>query len=1543
MKSKYKQTKYFKEITLSLVVATFLFSGCGSSGIDDVYGEDTETTQTDYTVRVVDDAVLNSTLISPDCKGFEERGGGYYTLTACSSRPKSIMADGGYMVVDDQNVSLGFPLVVNTSMAKESTQYTVTPLTTLLASVNTPSELNDMRIKLGFNSIDELFQYDEENENQVKLQQMLNGFFIEAKNNGVELNQFSEFTKDFRAMIKNTTGTSPLDVITNARTDFQTDFKNNQSDYLNKYGVVFGGFIMSNNFNEDPKAFLKSVERQYSDENKIVFSGFIFDDVIGSSNPKYNQDANITITNINTRLPLNLDGTNPWVMANPYGNYIAKINLSDINESNSYFLQGSVENNESKQIVLKSLLTGKEILSKFKTKLNSADIPDLTISNVTAAKAVVLEKQGLNGKTVDAIIEAKKALENNNSTLLTEVAAGFKTIIDGTADTTDNKNTYEYISSLMTGYTIFNPTSGAMANELDAKRSEILASKTLLTQLSSTDYIKFALEITDLKGKKVVFKKTDSTYDTTLLLFSDMSFTLREKDNENNPITLIGNWSIDESGDLILQESSGTTVTVSLSSLTMGGAKIENGKVIGAIPNPKGRYTIGAENIFFDVKELSDIDLTKESAPVVKFTESFVRGKTVYSVYPEYSNGVINYKDSLYRFASTGMTVEHAEDIKDESDKETLNYTVNVNDDGILRINSETYKIIKSYPTKLVVVKNNLVDYPIELFYSSVDAAASKEIKTYDKSEFKATPPSWDTDKSGSTLSTISSDQISLRAIAQNGTDYTKSSISKLTSPTTSSLAIGTKGDITVTENLGDSQRQRGVISTRYWLPNCAGELNKGLLIINVQVRNNKVTYSLQLRDVAANNKEYDILDTPVTMLEENTLNKKYSVMTLLLDNQIAIQLSDGINDYYQYIDLPTLWNAKPTYLKSFKYPTAFRNGVISAVLYDDGTENLYKGKMNTPITVKTGDFYVINGEDENNYLGGQSSVCSTASTGGSTPPVSNSTTVQNIINSFEETTATDFELWTGEVTATQYNPLTGIDVSFLGDSAGFGDVWYESYTHGKHLGKGTIVINSAPTTSTPGTITFTDIETDKFWNGSSWITNPTTSYPESRKLTKVSNGIYQIYDDLNNSAEEEIKFVQEFSATELNQMFASFNTNINHSLFTGTDKGALVVVKTLKDYYDWHEPVQNWSYPNTTPTTYNSLEAFISAYQDGHMYFNSKDDGTNTGIAFSSTTNGRLVEITNGEIVNTNAGTWSITNGILTLNITATGYHYTNAFTLKDGIVWRGEENIMGDMHSGLLFNKSALDKLHDYFKTSFDINPPMTEAPSVDSTVFTANMVSGRTIYEVYFDTTGDDTNANKSIAKFTFDGNGSTTSGTFTAIALYGNDVNSTGTGIWAITSDGRLETTFNGDVTGYNTIQATLTNGIQTSWVAGSETDINYYFYTLTDANSFGYATTASDTATMYNLVESDIANHEIIVDNSLLERNKTYYSNNTFISGSGLDGGTWSIVNGKLVHTWNVGEIEIHSFNAKPAVDTILTNETFGGSVTILGYNSITTP
>ena len=990
--------KYIKGSTLSIIAATFLLSGCGSSGIDDVYdrsGE--ETTQSDYTVQVVDDAVYGSKIMANECTGYEEKGDGYYTLTGCSSRPKAIIAEGGYMTIKedgkpDQNVSMGFPLMVNTNPIKQSTQYTATPLTTLLATVNDYAELEQLKTSLGFTDIQDMFK-DDNTTTTRDLQRTLNSYYIEAQNNGIDINKFAKFTEDFRNMIiKAGNQNSGVTTLKAAKTKLKEDFDKNPGTYMDKYGVVFSGFVTSTDYSTNTSSLLKDIGNKFrGDKNQIVFSGFIFDDIIGIGNDinksKYTQNATISLINLDTNQSLQItDDNNLSLTATNYGQYTLRIPENNITENGVYKLQGTVTNRDGKKIELNSVLTGKEILGKFKSTLTSADIPDITLSNVTTAKVAILEAQGNLNQTVDQIITAKKDIENNTTKqgLLISVAAGIKSIIDHnvTMGSDENITTFSYIqkqlSTATTEQLVVFTVPDTMQAVIEKVKEEITDNTTLKAQLTSTKYEKFKIPEADVRGKRVTFMVNGDSFPTTVRLFTDKSYTLEARGNDLTPLFEVGKWSIDTAGDLILVNiENDSNTTISLDKTKRSEATYIAGQFTGTITNPKGSIIKGSISNNLDVTTITPIDLTKHTPPMVEFKADNLKNKQLFEVYS--SSG--NFEDAVYIFDGNGTSVNYTEDVKDETNKSLKTASFS---NGMLTVSGiGSYKIKKSYPTKIVALKNDSEE--VELFYSAVDAAAAKEIKTYDDN---STSKTYKTDKIANSywkinvednnnpnFNTANSDNFTLKAVPLNNdsSNYNKSTVSIVSKWTdhNNTRDIGTRVELAVTENLGDSSRQRAQTSTRYWLPSYgypAAEL-QGQLLVDVQIRYNKIVYNLRLRD--SDDNEYTILDTPVTMLEENTINKKYSVMTVLLENQIAIQVSDRVNAYYQYVDLKSLWNSKSAELKYYKYPVSMRNTSITASLYDDGTGKLFEGRMNTPIGLKVSKFETINGKTDNNYEGG--------------------------------------------------------------------------------------------------------------------------------------------------------------------------------------------------------------------------------------------------------------------------------------------------------------------------------------------------------------------------------------------------------------------------------------------------------------------------------------------------------------------------------------------------------------------------------------------
>ncbi len=290
-----------KSALFSFAVASVIFTGCGSDDIDEVY-KMSEDVGVEYTVKVVDDDIVNASLQANECTGYEEKGNGYYTLTGCEKRPTAIISTGGKIVLNGNDVTQDFPLMLNMNMVQQSTQYTVTPITTLLSTISTYTELKEMADIFGVDDPQELFTDKEELRD---LQRVLNSFFIEAQNSGISLTNFVDFTQDLRENIKlaknsNLSGTAML---FDARNKLKEDFKDNPDKYLKTYGIVFSGFVSETSFDiNNTKDLLQSIGNKFAkDDDQIVFSGFIYDDIIGTSNSdSYEDNAVITLKNLST-------------------------------------------------------------------------------------------------------------------------------------------------------------------------------------------------------------------------------------------------------------------------------------------------------------------------------------------------------------------------------------------------------------------------------------------------------------------------------------------------------------------------------------------------------------------------------------------------------------------------------------------------------------------------------------------------------------------------------------------------------------------------------------------------------------------------------------------------------------------------------------------------------------------------------------------------------------------------------------------------------------------------------------------------------------------------------------------------------------------------------------------------------------------------------------------------------------------------------------------------------------------------------------------
>lgn len=932
------KTKKIRNIALSTITASILI-GCGSDGINEVY--ELTDDKADYTVQVVDDAVVGASVTASECSGYIELNDGYYTLTGCTSRPKAIMASGGFIdfdsngVQDTNDTSMGFPLILNTNMVnvKELEHYTATPLTTLLASVNSYEELENMKTALGFSSIQDMFKDDNSTRD---IQRTLNAYFIEAQENGIDINNFFDFTNDFRSMIKeayDANKTAGIDAVKNGREKLTDDYTNNKSKYLEKYGVVFSGFVTSHDYKNanGTEDLLKEIGKKLNvDENSLIFSGFVYDSFI--------EDANITMKDITTDkyLDLNASGNHTtWLLANDIGKFTLDLNKSQILKDNTYMIEASkIENNTS--IVLNSILTGPEILSKFKARLNTSDIKDVTITNVTTAKTALLDQKDLLDGNVTAIIEAKKTIEKSDELL--KAAAVIKNVIDYNGTIGNANNTFEFIKNIIddeSGKVIVNDTI-ITAEKLNTIQNVIEKDKTLNDQLTSTTYEAPILKATDINDKVINFKRDDKTNPTKLYLFNNNTYKLKSKNDENKLYQEVGTWNV-QSGELVLDPSnSSENITVTLPDLTKTIApKVTDGEVtITAVL--RGSY----DNWFFTLNNINSIDYAIDTPPFIKFTTDNIKNKT------------------FFKLSQSGNEYDVIE-LKYNSN------TWNVDENGSLVVNNtDTYTINESFVNRLITNNGTL-------YFNEIDAQANKYIKSYDNND---------------TIETLSSEEFSVRAEASSASDYSKI-IESETLAINNSIAIGAKTSMAITENKGDSYRQTGIMSVSYTLPSCLESNDNGKLFVRTLIQQGRVSYKISLQE--SNGNIIDLGTKPTTILEDNTFKISYDIISLLKDNTIVIGVSNSLNEYYKYKELKDLWK-NYSQLQYYKYPTAIENVKFIATL-DEQDSYKTEGKINTPVELTISKAEKINGNDAtNNYEGGQYSICKTGDT---TPPKLNSST----------------------------------------------------------------------------------------------------------------------------------------------------------------------------------------------------------------------------------------------------------------------------------------------------------------------------------------------------------------------------------------------------------------------------------------------------------------------------------------------------------------------------------------------------------------------
>ena len=414
------------QIAVSLVVAGLLV-GCGGGG-----GSTPSTTTTSYTVSVVDDNIVGSTLTAAGCTGSTDNNNGTYTLNGCSAKPASITATGGFIdtngngLADTNESTQDSPLVLRTDQATGTT-FNVTPLTTLAYGLSA-TEITTLKAKFG--GID-LFGKDEAGK---VYRQTVNALLAGATESGLDV-------KAFGAVLAQQINSSTSTGIAGIKEAIAT-IKANPSllDPQNTFGLVKISGFLSDSRVDAVRTGANAMTAMVAEKvpaGKIRISGFIYDDIIAGATVIAKIGDTVlgtTIADAEGRYTFTLDRTSI-----PAGETLQFIAILD-------------KTGTGEDIKLTSLVsTDKLLASMVNSKTNASKMGDLIVSNVTTAKAIIAEKLNSNVLTDGSILESTMlTVESGYGDTIVKVAGEIKYIIDGAGTTGSSTDTLVYAQTLVT-------------------------------------------------------------------------------------------------------------------------------------------------------------------------------------------------------------------------------------------------------------------------------------------------------------------------------------------------------------------------------------------------------------------------------------------------------------------------------------------------------------------------------------------------------------------------------------------------------------------------------------------------------------------------------------------------------------------------------------------------------------------------------------------------------------------------------------------------------------------------------------------------------------------------------------------------------------------------------------------------------------------------------------------------------------------------------------------------------------------------------------
>ena len=455
-------------LSSALLIGTAFFIGCGDNGssvsdqnfqydTSSIFGFSKNITYKSYSVKAIDDPIVNASVTATNCQTYEEVESepGTYILEKCIGKPTLIEIKGGK--IKDKNVSQDFPLLVNVANTNEDDNFVITPLTTILANAN-EENITALANKLGV-STDALFSSD--NDKVKALFPKINAVLIKSASQGAITNQVK-----FLNVVRD----SVIDNVNND--DFNIskvldEVKTKSQQNPNLFGLIIIGSNDVNN--SDP---LETIAKEQNSKT-VNFYGLVFDKTVS--------DANVSVKDLDTNMTYNVtaksDNNGAWNFKVDENDTTGSLYYTIMNEN--HLLQFIATKGKIKLTSTISSVDLRNLINESKIVSPSKD-NSLIISNVTTAQDAILDKKGaLNSNDYEGNLSTLRVYYQDK---VIKAAAIVKAVVDNNASTNiDANNTYDLVKKSISD----SNNVDINTSTVDANVSEIEQNITNNTILSS--------------------------------------------------------------------------------------------------------------------------------------------------------------------------------------------------------------------------------------------------------------------------------------------------------------------------------------------------------------------------------------------------------------------------------------------------------------------------------------------------------------------------------------------------------------------------------------------------------------------------------------------------------------------------------------------------------------------------------------------------------------------------------------------------------------------------------------------------------------------------------------------------------------------------------------------------------------------------------------------------------------------------------------------------------------------------------------------------